>query len=321
MRHFPQRLITVFLWVFLQAMMGCRPDVINEFRPYPEETTTLAGLLSKVRDTSFQVRIALSGIKSDSVLTCPSGLRIILGDTSGLFEDENGNTIDFNTPQQIFLEVAEIQSKGELFGRSVSTTDVNGYPLDCVRGFHFRVVKGDTPLSLRAGRTIRVQFPDASFRENLIVYVGQETGGSVSGWNNSGAAVIASDWTLGGSGMTVKGYELAIGKLGWVACLEPLLGPLGSFCLTLPQGFTTNNTWAYLAYSEYSTLQPLKAEGEFFCNQQVSAGYPVRLVVVSNYGGQYWYCCRTVETNTQLSVKETPQVIEESELIKLLKEL
>lgn len=311
-------LLNTFL---LAGVWGCRKDVVNQFTPYPANQVDFGLLLADVPGATTQSIFQLGGIAHDTMLLTPSGVRIFLTDVDQLLADEQGQTVAMSTCPNLLFELTEVSKKGEFIARNLPSVSEDGKLLEVSSAFELRFLCGNAVLQLKNNRSIRIQAPASNRKDDLFVFHAPVQQAQIGAWTNSGEPVYLADWLSPDGQETIYGYEIVSKQLGWVSNSKPVAGPYYSFCITIPDGFTTQNTRTYMVYKNIKSVVLLQQNTNSFqfCTATAPAGYPVKLLTISEFGGQYWMGVKETETGSNGLLNIVPQIVSKQQLIDALK--
>ncbi len=307
---------------------GCQKDVY-EFRPYAPVAEDLQALLQQVSEPDGDLTFRFEGKGAplaDTMLSMSSGVRLFLEDTEALFEKEDGTPVPCSTCPDLALRAQFINRRGEAAARQLSqVTYPDGVVMESAGVLLVRVDCAGRPLRLRPGRTIRVQVPVSTPKNNMMVFSAQEDAdGRILGWRGGITPALPTLWPIpiGGSpGQLQAGYEFNLAQLGWHSCARVLPEPSSTFCVSLPNQFTALNTRVFLLFTTTNTAVELSGslDKSVFCLSKAPIGYPVSVVVVAKTDQQYWFAetLQEIGIDTQLSLIPRPATPES--IVALLK--
>lgn len=317
-------LLICILLSTLAGVWGCRKDV-DQFRVYDTSLADLQQLLSKVPASSTHTVFTFTGVIPDTFLTTASGLRVQLTDTENLFANAQGSTTPCSTCQTFTIEITEVLDKGDMLARGLSTLQFSSEKLvESVGMAQVRAFCNGQEMQLLSGRTIKVQIPGpTNLRPGLSVFHGNTgTDDQFLGWENSGQEVYWADW-FDQNNNPVAGYEVVTEQLGWVSAGQELSEQTSSFCVSLPAGYTPENTQAFLVFDNLDAIVELKNDGDqtTFCYDDAPKGRPVRMIVISKHAGEFWLGDASTEIGTNATLLMYPQNATQDEILNLLSHL
>lgn len=306
----------------LATVWGCRKDV-EEFRPYTPTQEDLGQLFLQAPGASTHTVFSFGGSIPDTTLTTASGVRVFLADTENLFADDTGTPVPCSTCPDLKITVTTALSKGDLMARRLPTISTpEGLMLESVGVVQVQSTCQGKNLQLAPNRYIKIQLPAAEVKSGMEVFTGIVAGqNNLTGWSSTQDTVFWAQWPING-GIQQTGYEL-ITQLGWSNCARPIIEQTAPFCVTLPAQFSALNTRAFLVFDNVRSVVELKGDdtSSQFCFEEAPIGYPVKIVVVSKTGGQYWLVQKPWELgqSTNLSIK--PQPTSDKDVLAFIKTL
>lgn len=309
----------------MAIVWGCRKDV-EEFRPYTPTLEDLGQLFSQLPDASSHTLFPFGGSIPDTTLTTASGVRVFLADTENLFADDTGTPIPCSTCPSLKIEATTVLSKGDLIARDLPTVEIPGYrPLETAGAVYIQATCQGKALHLLPDRYLKVQIPATDVKTDMKVYAGALDGqNQLTGWdaNSPSSSVFWAEWPLKGGGVQT-GYELIVPQLGWSSCARPLIEQSSPFCVTLPGQFSALNTRVFLIFQNMRVVAELTGDDNSseFCFPAAPLGYPIRVVVVSKTGGQYWLTNHFTEIGSNVVLPLAPQPKTDQEVLDFLKSL
>lgn len=304
----------------LAGVGGCRKNV-DEFRPYPVTLEDIELLFQQVPDPATQTVFTMNGAVPDTTLHTPGGVQVTLTDTEQLFMDADGKLVPCSTCKDLQIEITEAFRKGDMLAQNIATADSDGNLFESSGAVRLVVKCDGKPLQLLANRNIKIQIPatDPKLNWNLFTFGTKDS----TMWENTQEQAYAADWP-GPNNEIVKGYELIAKTLGWVSAGNvPQAGGV-SFCLDLPPNLNPQNTVAFLVFKNTKILVPLEVPDNIdnFCFSNVLSGYPVRIVTVSKFDGQYWVGQKEDETGLNATTKSVePKLMTEQQVLDFLRGL
>lgn len=297
--------------VLLLALWSCRKDV-EQFDPYAPSAQELSNWLTEqVPVPATHTTFALSNLAEDKVLETASGTRIFLIDPDHLFANAAGQTIQASTCTDLKIDVTEVFDKSDVLARGLYTVAEDGTLFESGGMVKVTVTCNNEPLSLLSDRNLKIQLPNTTPLGGFFVF-----NYGTSAWSKSNQEVFEAEWpTLNST--SIKGYELLVKNLGWVACGRLLTEPVSPFCVELPTGFGGQNTLAYLVFKNQVIIAPLQFDlgQNKFCYPKAPIGYQVQMAAVSKLGTQYWLGKGQTEIGTNATFPlSNQQTTEESVL-------
>jgi hypothetical protein len=96
-----------------------------------------------------------------------------------------------------------------------------------------------------------------------------------------------------------------------------------TFCVTLPAQFSALNTRAFLVFDNIRSVAEMKGDDNSseFCFEAAPIGYPVKIVVVSKTGGQYWLVQKPWELGQSTNLTLSPQPMSDKDVLTFIKSL
>lgn len=316
--------------LLLAGVSSCRKDELT-FTPASNTLPALDFFLKLIPEQQSQTTFSLDGATlGDTMLLTNSGVRIILTDPNTLFKDADGNPVPCVDCQNVTLRVTEVFSKGDMPARDINSENPEGILPESAGILHLEAFCDGKPLQILEGRTIKIQIPSASpnlLTDMRIWNAALDTDGAFDHWTMTPDVAYWADWLHpDGSGALIKGYEIYPGSLGWVNCARPLNStPAGSgqFCVKLSEAFNGENSVCYVAYKNRLIL--LEAQGQpgsrEFCFGTVVEGFPIRVLVISKIGAQYYSATFDTESSANATINLNPQAVEAQTLKQTLKSL
>lgn len=317
-----QKILLYLLLSTLATVWGCRKDV-EKFIPYTPTQEDLSLLFQQAPGPSTHTVFPFGGSIPDTTLTTASGVRVFLADTENLFADNAGTPVPCSTCPDLKVTVTTVLSKGDLMARRLPTVAApGGQMLESAGAVQVQATCQGKTLQLLPGRYIKVQVPAPTVQSGMEVYTGATDGtNNLTGWNGTGSAAFWAEWPLGG-GIQQTGYEL-IAQLGWSNCARPVVEQTAQFCVTLPEQFSALNTRAFLVFDNIRSVAEMKGEDNTstFCFDEAPVGYPVKIVIVSKTGGQYWLAQKPWELGQNANLPVAPQPQTDKEVLSFIKSL
>jgi len=306
----------------LATVWGCREDV-EEFRPYTPAQEDLGQLFVQAPGASTHTVFPFGGSIPDTTLTTASGVRVFLADTENLFADDAGTPVPCSTCPDLKITVTTALSKGDLMARRLPTISTpGGQMLESVGVAHVQATCNGKNLTLLPNRYIKIQLPAPEVKSGMEVYTGALDGqNKLTGWNSTTTTAFWAEWPIGG-GVQQTGYEL-IAHLGWSNCARPVNEQTATFCVTLPAQFSALNTRAFLVFDNIRSVAEMKGDDNSseFCFEAAPIGYPVKIVVVSKTGGQYWLVQKPWELGQSTNLSISPQPMSDKDVLAFIKSL
>lgn len=305
---------------------GCRKN-IEEIRPYDYTVGEVRTLLRQVPNSLFSVKFVLKNLQNDTILLTDQGIRVSLVDPDNLFENYEGIPVPCSTCDFLELEVTTVTQKGDWLSRGLGTIDVNGQFLETGGMVYVKVSCAGQPLALSAGKTLTVNIPATDLQSDLIVsqsvFLNDTT---FVGWMPTSEPVFWAQWPTPNV-PDQTGYELRLSQLGWNGAFKPMNEPNGNgtFCVELPSLYTEKNSVVMLVFNDQNSAIQLTSQDDkssTFCSDMAPIGYPVRVVVVCKYSGQFWFDAKTIaETGSNDNIVSEPQPKLQTEVVQYFKNL
>lgn len=316
----------IFLYWLLSTLFGawsCRKDV-DTFRVHGSSIADIEHLVARAPAGATVTQFTFSGPLADTVLSTAGGVRVHLTDTDHLFMDAQGNPVPVSACGLLEIEIIEALRNGDILGRGLSSSTLTGELLESGGMVRVQVRCSGQILRLAFDRNLKIQLATAQddLKTDMFVYNGVLDGAqALAGWENSGEEVYFANWTTPQGGK--MGYELIVTTLGWVNCARPIDEQATSFCVTLPLGFTPDNTAVYVVFSnQHVVAKPAyDPANEEFCLSQAPIGYPVKVVTISKTGAQYWLAQKNTEIGSNAVVEVGPTETTEAALLAFLASL
>ncbi len=187
----------------------------------------------------------------------------------------------------INLEVAQLQSRGDLILNNISTL-VDNQVMELTALYEISGLKGNLPLRLADDQNLQFTFPSDSPADNQQVLYGEAHQEGITLWP---AQIQGIAPELSASEIfdeTEDVWRLAVAtqssQLGWFGCaqvIEPASGTT-SVCVNLPEGFNAFNSAVFLVFEDYWSVVKLEGSpGQQFCTDHIPVGTPVKLVSIS----------------------------------------
>lgn len=308
----------------LATVWGCRKDV-EEFHPYTPTQEDLGQLLLQVPSASSHTVFPFGGSIPDTTLTTASGVRVFLADTENLFADNSGTPVPCSTCPDLKVEVTTVLSKGDLLARNLPTATTGGQMVESTGVVYLQASCKGAPLQLdkNKGSYIKIQIPAPEVKTGMKVYAGVVDGLSkLTNWEPTTDTAFWAEWPLS-NGNKQTGYELITKQLGWSNCARPVIEQTSSFCVTLPTQFNALNTRAFLVFDNIRALAELTGNdtSSQFCFSGAPIGYPVRIVVVSKTGDQYWLVEKPWELGQNTVIPMSPLPMTDNDILSYIKSL
>ena len=322
--------LLLFSALLRAGVSSCRKDELT-FTPASNTLPALDFFLKLIPEQQTQTTFPLNGATlGDTMLLTSSGVRIFLTDPNTLFKDANGNPVPCVDCQSVTLRVTEVFSKGDMPARDINSENPEGILPESAGILYLEAFCDGKPLQIMEGRTLKIQIPAATpnlLTDMRIWNAALNADGAFDYWTMTPAVAYWADWLpSGGSGTPVKGYEIYPGALGWVNCARPLNSSpavSGQFCVKLSEAFNGENSVCYLAYKNRLIL--LEAQGQAgnreFCFGSVVEGFPIRVLVISKIGAQYYSATFDTESSANATINLSPQAVEAQTLKQTLKSL
>lgn len=204
---------------------------------------------------------------------------------------------------KIKLEIVRLKKKGDYI-RTFRPTMSNGFLLETAGAFYIRVSKEGKELVLAQGTTVKIMFSDTQDpKNNMQVFYGKENNQlPVSGidtaftWmrdDTSSVKIFQKQINSGsGTGVTIKGYELASKNLRWVAAERFVDSTKSKARLTtiLPLNYTNKNTAVFAVFADQNTVVNLRGDfpSRSFTAVNIPVGTRLKIVSISRIGGDLY---------------------------------
>ncbi|MDW8230021.1 MAG: hypothetical protein RMJ33_09305 [Saprospiraceae bacterium] len=316
---------TLPLALALLLVGSCRKDVY-EFTPYAPVAEDLSTLFQQVLEpgnTAASFRLEGRGTPlPDTVFILPAGIRLHLADSETLFESESGVPVPCSTCPDLRLEAVFTARRGEAAARQLSQlTYPEGSVLESAGVLHVQAACAGQRLRLRAGRSLKVQIPVATPKNNMAIFTAHtDAQGNLMGWKGGNTPALPVLW-LPASGMLQAGYETQVAQMGWVNCARILPEPASPLCVTLPDQFTALNTRVFAIFQNINSAVALSGSlnQSRFCLEKAPLGYPVSIVAVARTGNQYWVAETSTEIGTDTKLALLPKPVAQEDIVALLR--
>lgn len=308
--------------LILSGLWSCRPDV-EEFRPYDDSLADISRLFAQVPTTSKPQTFAFSAAVEDTILSTSGGVRVFLSDTEELFADSNGNTVPFSVCQNISVEIHYITKRSDLVALGRHTMTTEGAVLESLGMVDITAKCDGTPLKLLPGRSIKIQIPsDQPLKNGLNTYIGNLVKDTLKGWDEGVSEVFWADWQAGNSSLQL-GYEFLATQLGLQMLAKPFEEPLTTFCVTLPENSTRDNSVVYVLTQNVLSLAYLTGDpgSNTFCIDHAPLGYPVEILTISKIDTDFLMGYKKTEIGTNLTIAITPEESSMNAVIDFIKNL
>ena len=322
--------LLLFSALLLASVSSCRKDEIT-FTPADNTLPALDFFLQLIPEQASQSTFTLNGATlADTMLVTNSGVRIFLTEPNALFKDSDGNPVLCVECQNVTLRVTEVFSKGEMPARDINSENPEGFLPESAGILRLEVFCDGKPLQLLDTRTIKIQIPSASsnlLTDMRIWNAGLNTEGAFEYWTMTPDVAYWADWLApDGSGAQIKGYEIYPRTLGWLNCARPLNSSpagTGQFCVKLSESFNGENSLCYVAFKNRLILLEAKgqADSREFCFGSVAEGYPIRVLVISKIGAQYYSATFDTESSANATINLNPQAVDAQSLKQTIKSL
>lgn len=316
----------IFLYWLLSTLFGawsCRKDV-DTFRVHGSSIADIEQLLTRVPSSATVTKFTFSGPLADTVLTTAGGVRVHLTDTDHLFTDAQGSLVPVSSCGTLEVEITEAFRNGDLLALGLPATTLTGELLESGGMVRVQVRCNGQVLHLASDRNLKIQLTtdQDDLKSDMFVHnIVLDDTQAFAGWENTGEEVFFANWNTPQGGK--MGYELIVTTLGWVNCARAIDEQTTAFCVTLPLGFTPDNSAVYVVFNNQHTVgQPqYDAASQEFCLPKAPIGYPAKIVIVSKTGAQYWLGQKDTEIGANAHLQVTPSETTEAVLLAFLKNL
>lgn len=243
-------------------------------------------------------------------INCPNG-------TQFNFYGNTFTTLD-GTPVtgEIQIEVIEVLTKGEilLIGRP---TISDGQILRSAGEFYVSATQNGQELQLTDFSFYNITWPyqDAFSETSMLFFEGEGEGEDFNWvWLEQDGQEMNIPWanttqdSLGEGGV---GFNVFTDRFGWLNCDAFMSYPpeeLTTISVTLPDGYTNENTSVFIVFNDQMTVLPMYGDQatESFISAQVPIGADVTIVVLSSIGD---------ESEPQYQYDLIPTIIEEDQVV------
>jgi hypothetical protein len=276
---------TLLITLALAGVWGCRKDE-EILTPYPNTLQDIKLLLKEVPGPTTKSVFNFKGAVKDTLLATSSGVRVLLADTEALFEDENKKPVPCSTCQSFSIEITEATQKSDFAAYGIPNATTDGSWFESIGAVRITANCDGKSLKLIPTRKLKIQFPSSTLKNGQKLLVAQEINGHFKGWSSGADTIYKADWFTNNT--QVKGYELLSNTLGWISGGELKSGGT-SFCITMPDVYTPQNTVVFLSFKTSKTLLALQADqnGNFCFPSNIPSGSSVKVLTISKLGEQY----------------------------------
>ncbi len=303
---------TLLITLALAGVWGCRKDE-EVLTPYPNTIEDIKLLLKEVPGPTTKSVFTFKGAIQDTLVSTSSGVRVLLADTEALFEDENNNAVPCSTCQSFSLEITEATQKSDFASYDIPNATTDGAWFESIGAVKISAMCDGKSLKLIPSRKLKVQYPSNTLKNGQKLLLAQESKGKFKGWSASTDTIYKADWFV--NNQQVKGYELLSNTLGWISGGELKTGG-SSFCVTMPDVHTPQNTVVFLSFKNSKTLLTLQADqnGNFCFPSNIPLGSSLKVLTISKLGEQYMVFTQELTdtgSNTVVDAKPTERTAQE----------
>jgi hypothetical protein len=317
-----RRLLGQILGLGMIALLtSCGKD-IDIFEPVELETGDINLFFQAVKSEPMQYEWEAS---EELVVILPSKGRLII--PAYAFTYENGQVVS----GMVQTNITEITEKGNLLGNKQTTT-ADGMLVDAISTIRIEVNQNGEALQLDTGKFIRIQVVGENQSHLLKVFSGNDSEGFVN-WmevQNDEFPIRQTEIFDPEEGY-LEGIEFPSFSLGWVRCGSFLDEAYGtgdaSVCVTLPNGFSSKNTAAFLVFRNFDTVIPLDefttSGTPMACGLDFLAGYWADVVTISQAGeeGELFFGWEFVNISENLTINIVPEKANLSDIMLALEGL
>ena len=319
-----------FFWMigFLLTLFACRKDKIS-LEPYDNSQGELDYFMSFVPETPTTTIFILQGgnLAKDTMLTTPSGVRVLIQDNDLLFTQENGTAQPCTACNNVQIAVTEVLKTGDWISRKLPSPNTNSQLEKHIGAVKIEVTCDGKLLKLATDRHLKVYIPAKDATANYRVsYTQTDADGRFMPWElGSPDAVFSASWAATPfAPNTYEGFEILSKRLGWVSASAPIdMANTGGFCVQLPWQFDQDNTRVFAIFeaeNTFSEMQPQLNTGKF-CLDNAILNKPVRIFSISKAGSQYWLGDLNTVSASDARPQLTPVASNEQFIIQFLRGL
>jgi len=276
-------------------LAACRKDV-DEFVPYGSSTAELNQLLSEVPSPNTTTVFAFSGAIPDTFLNTVSGVRVQLENTENLFQNEGGTTVPASSCLDLTIRVKEYLKPSDIVAAGISLKLNGTLPENLTGLIEFEVFCGGSPLYIIPGKTIKIVIPSpdvpTSGQADMdMYYANRDASGAITSWEPDTMAIFY--FTSG----SLKGFEISVTQTGLLGGFKFPANTLGKICASIPAFYTTDNTLAFLFFTDGKSALPMiyDAQEKKFCIEGIPVGFPAKVVMISKLGEQWQYAEESIQ--------------------------
>jgi len=308
----------------IALLASCGKDV-DVFTPAVLESGDISTFFEAAKTAPIQYEWDAS---EQVTIKLPSKGQVII--PANAFALENGQLVT----GMVQTNIIEIADKGSLLGNRQNTT-AEGVLVDAISTLHMEVSQNGQPIALDTGKYIRVQvIVEEGHTSNLRVFQGDDTEGFIN-WGEvqeSEYPIRPTEIPDGEDGKILQGVEYTTYNLGWVQCGSYIQSEGGmdktKLCVDLPKNFSSQNTAAFLVFSNFSTvieLDDFDRNGvPQVCRDELPAGYWANLIIIAQEGeeGGYFFAQQLLSFPMEnLTINIVPERATLSDIMLALDEL
>ena len=249
--------------------------------------------------------------------------RISIGNTlidlpTDAFLGEDGNPIN----DTLVIELSNLSDTKGLLSQNITLDQGDAY-ISILGAFGFNASRNGEAVSLVGDQSIGVLIPfEGEADPNIGVYELLEDSTSVRVWMPLQLPISVTAYLDESTEDWKPAYYFQVDHLGQFVCgLE--MSPeeeVTNLCISLPEGYDSNNTRVYLALEDQKTLIGLDWQGGYFCDEWVPTNVSGNLLVIAVSGdGTYRAATQPIQTSPGFQLKNLePITYELNEILELI---
>jgi hypothetical protein len=242
----------ILIIAIIPLLAGCAKD-IDVFNPVPANSGDINLFFQEVKaepklyawDASEELVVQLP---SKGIMTIPANAFVY---------GENGQSVT----GMVQTNITEIIEKQNLLGNRQNTSS-EGMLMDAITTLNIEVFQNDLPIYLAEGVAIQVQVVGENHSAQLRLFSGDDSEGFID-WRETQKGdfpIRPTEIYDEEEKVYLEGIEFLTYDLGWIRCGRYLNEDFGmgdaAVCVTLPNGFSSKNTAAFLVFRNFDTVIP-----------------------------------------------------------------
>lgn len=294
---------------FITLIIACNKEVSENFIAYNNgnplndtawvKTVANSAAIHSLADSILPTLLSDTiDAETDSYIKFPNNL--VLFFPANIFTDP---VIPGKIIGEVVIQVFRVEKKSDFILNSKATcTDY--FPLESDGALFIKVVQNGKELSLLPNKSFSIQLANSNNAsdDEMILYNGIESSPRIASgfdanftWkiNTSIQSKISSFYKQVAAGNYIKGYDITVDHLRWIAIAKPIDPLLNKAKISayLPLNFTNKNTLVFAILDDLKTVIQLKPDfaSRTFVATNIPLQKKIKLLSVSLIGETYYF--------------------------------